>query len=104
MSDTIPMHPGHDITVTRGPFGRSLFECSCGEMAVRASKSAGVRAALAHHHDNGPCNCPPSVVALPEHGPARPAREAREEAQQVRYWLTRAGYDALAQSEQEAER
>lgn len=63
----VPMHAGHEITVTPGAFGRSFFDCSCGEMQVRASKSQGVRVALAHHHDVGGCNCPPSVVALPEH-------------------------------------
>lgn len=62
---TVRMHRGHAITVTPGPFGRAFFDCSCGEAQVRASKSAG---ALAHHHDVGGCNCPESVIALPEHG------------------------------------
>lgn len=79
---TVPMHPGHAITVTPGPFGRALFDCSCGEAQVRASKSSGVRAALSHHHDVGGCNCPDSVIALPEHGtaitlPFEPAKEPR---------------------------
>lgn len=68
MSATVvPMHPGHEITVTPGPLGRSFFECSCGELQVRASKSQGVRVALAHHHAAGGCNCPQPVRALPEH-------------------------------------
>ncbi len=67
MTATVPMHPGHDITVTAGPLGRAYFECSCGEAQVRASKSQGVRVALAHHHEAGGCNCPESVLALPEH-------------------------------------
>lgn len=65
---TVPMHPGHAITVTPGPFGRAFFDCSCGEKEVRASKSQGVRAALNHHHDVGGCNCPDHVIALLEHG------------------------------------
>lgn len=78
----VPMHAGHAITVTSGPFGRAFFDCSCGETQVRASKSSGVRAALSHHHDVGGCNCPDQVIALPEHGtaitlPFEPAKEDR---------------------------
>lgn len=78
----VRMHPGHAITVTPGPFGRAFFDCSCGEAQVRASKSAGVRAALSHHHDVGGCNCPDPVIALPEHGtaitlPFEPAEDTR---------------------------
>lgn len=60
-------HQGHEITVTRGPFGRAYFECSCGEQQTRASRPDAVRVALAHHHRAGGCNCPPGVRALPEH-------------------------------------
>lgn len=63
----VTMHPHHEITVTPAPLGRAFFECSCGDMQVRASKSQAVRAALTHHHKVGSCNCPDTVRALPEH-------------------------------------
>lgn len=60
-------HPGHDITVTPGVFGRAVVECSCGERSVRGSKFAATRAALIHHHAVGGCNCPHAVAAHAVH-------------------------------------
>lgn len=92
-------HPGHNITMTPGPFGRAYFECSCGEQQTRASKADAVRVALAHHHRVGGCNCPDDVKALPEHPPVFDRRRdpAVHEGPQMekRYWLTDMGWAAV---------
>lgn len=62
-------HPGHRITVTRGPV-RWHVECSCGLSRVYASCRAANRAALTHHHAVGGCNCPSEVALMTNHPPA----------------------------------
>ncbi len=61
-------HPGHRITVTRGQV-RWHVECSCGLDRRFASVTPANRAALAHHHAVGGCNCPAWLVARPYHPP-----------------------------------
>lgn len=67
----LQMHPGHDISVTEGVFGRGYLDCSCGLTRTCPSKRAAQTAGLRHHHDvadpPGSCNCPPAVVTHPDH-------------------------------------
>lgn len=60
-------HPGHALTVTRGPFGRAYVDCACGVTRTCPNKRAANVVALRHHHEVGGCNCPPHIVASPIH-------------------------------------
>lgn len=67
--------PGHQVTVTRGPFGRMYLDCTCGLTRVFASSLSAIRAGLTHHHEvNGFEHCSPDIVAHPAH-PTHPTTE-----------------------------
>lgn len=76
MSALIDCHPGHELQVTEGAFGRGYVDCECGYTRVLGSKPAANRMALIHHHDVGGCNCPPHVVAHERH-PTDPRSERK---------------------------
>lgn len=68
MTFSMPVIAGHAVTVTRGPFGRAYFDCSCGAQMTCSTKQAATRAGIVHHHyASGGCQCPPEVRAWPGH-------------------------------------
>ena len=72
----IACHPGHQLAVTEGVFGRGYVDCQCGHSRVLGSKRAANVAALIHHHEVGGCNCPPQVVEHDVHPDPRPGTTA----------------------------